>query len=80
MPNPSQAPWIYPHLATPRAPLLVTSGGGHWRPVQTCSFQDLASAPSLPREQHLVVATETETCMVSKGRYASYWNAVLFFL
>ena len=21
-------------------PLLVTSGGDHWRPVQTCSFGD----------------------------------------
>ena len=21
-------------------PLLVTSGGDHWRPVQTCSFED----------------------------------------
>ena len=23
-------------------PLLLTSGGHHWRPVQTCSFEDLS--------------------------------------
>ena len=41
----------YPSLgyATP----LVTSGGNHWRNVETCSFEDLP----LPPEQHLVVAT-----------------------
>ena len=45
-------------------PLLVTSGGDHWRPVQTCSFQGLPIP--LPSEQHLMVATETETRSVSK--------------
>ena len=41
------------------SPLLMTSGGDHWRPVQTCSFGD-------PPKQHLVVATENEANMVSK--------------
>ena len=39
--------------------MLVISGSDHWRPVQTCSF-------GTPLEQYLVVATETETCIVSK--------------
>ena len=41
-------------------PPPVTSGGDHWRPVQTCSFEDP------PLERHLVVATETEVRTVSK--------------
>ena len=28
-------------------PMLVTSGGHHWRPVQNCSFQDPPSLPIL---------------------------------
>ena len=36
----------------PLAPLLVTSGGYHWRHVQTCSL-DLTVQPPLPQEQHL---------------------------
>ena len=32
-------------------PLLVTSDGRHWRPVQTCSFQTLGPLnPSTPTE------------------------------
>ena len=31
---PSLSPWV-PYL------LLVTSGGDHWRLVQSCSFEDL---------------------------------------
>ena len=47
--------------------LLWTSGSYYWRPVQTCSLENLP--PPLHEYRHLVVATET--CMV-----ASYWNAV----
>ena len=47
-----------PNLGTAQA--YMTSGGDHWRPVQTCSFEDL------PLERYLVVASETETGMVSK--------------
>ena len=36
--------------------LLLTSGGHHWRPVQTCPFEDL---PLSCQYRHLVVATET---------------------
>ena len=54
-------------------PLLVTSDGDHWRPVQTSSFRDLSL---LPPELHLVVATETvSTCF--KRQYTFYWNAFL---
>ena len=54
-------------------PLLLTSGGQHWRHVQTCSLEDL------PHQYwHLVVATETRTVgWLTSGWYASYWNAVL---
>ena len=38
----------------------MTSGGDHWRPVQTCSFGDTP-------ERHLVVAIETEALTVSKA-------------
>ena len=34
-------------------PTVVTSGGNHWRPLQTCSF----GAP--PPERHLLVVTES---------------------
>ena len=37
----SWAPWTYPSPGP--HPQLVTSGGDHWRPVQTCSSQDLPS-------------------------------------
>ena len=51
--------------------LLLTSCGYHWRPVQTCSLEEL------PHQYwHLVVATETHT--LGKRAVPSYWNA--FFL
>ena len=51
-------------------PLLLTSRGHHWRPVQTCLIKEL-TPPLLIK---LVLATKTH--MVGK-RYVSYWNAVL---
>ena len=45
------------HQALIPSPLLVTSGGYHWRPVQTCSFDNTP-------DRHLVVATEA--CTVCK--------------
>ena len=51
-------------------PLIVTSGGDHWRSVQTCLFED-------PQEQHLAVASETEAHTVSKRLVRIYWNAFL---
>ena len=42
--------------------MLVTCDIDHWKPVQTCSF----GTPNFPREQHLVVATETEARAVSR--------------
>ena len=38
---PTTPPTIYP--------LLGTSSGDHWRPVQTCSFGDLPHTPPHPR-------------------------------
>ena len=40
-------------------PPLLTFGGHHWRPVQTCSLEDLF--PYLHQYWHLVVATKTHT-------------------
>ena len=40
------------HMSMP-APLLVTSGGEHWRPVQNCS-------PPSQQYQHLVMVNEAE--------------------
>ena len=54
---------------TSGTPMLMTSGGHHWRPVQICSIQD-------PLPQH-PVAVEAGAVSVS-GWYASYWNAFLF--
>ena len=43
----------------------MTSGGDHWRPVQTCSFEDLPLPPTHTHKQtqewHLVVATGSTT-------------------
>ena len=44
----------------PTPSLLLTSGGHHWRPVQTCSLEDL------PRNRYLQQVVATETCTVSK--------------
>ena len=49
----------------------MTSGGHHWRPVQTCSLQD--PPPHTHWCWHLV-AIEAHAVGAS-GRYASYWNA-----
>ena len=36
------------HVAYPSLPLLLTSGGHHWRSVQTCSLVHLPPPPSPP--------------------------------
>ena len=56
-------------------PPATASGGHHWRPVQTCSLEDLPPPPPLVlTTSSLVVATETHTV----GKRSSYWNAVLW--
>ena len=44
-------------------PLLVTSGGHHWRPFQTCSFWDPPPEIRPSDMRHLV----TEACMWQVG-------------
>ena len=62
--GPTPSPWI-PDMDLP--PQLLTSGGHHWRPVQTCSLED--SPPQLV----LTFGGGNRS-----GRYyASYWNASL---
>ena len=51
-PTPPYQKWDLPPT------LLLTSGGHHWRPVQTCPIEDLP--PPLP------VVVATETCTVGK--------------
>ena len=64
-----------PHSPTPT--LLLTSGGHHRRPVQTCS---LRTYPPAHWYWHLVVATEwvvrilLECCLVANSVY--FWNLI----
>ena len=52
----------YPSCIETWAPVLLTSGGHHWIPVQTCSHEDLT--PPYHQQWYLLVATET--CTVGK--------------
>ena len=58
----------------PPSPLLVTSGGHHWRPVQTCSL-DLTVQGASP------ITTDIwwppKHIQLANGQYASYWNVFL---
>ena len=48
-------------------PLLLTSGGRHWRHVQMCSLEDLTPRPShYPHCQYRHLMVATETCTVGK--------------
>ena len=50
------------HLSGYIHSLLVISGGHHWRPVQTCSLEDLPLfSPPMYWYWHLVVTNETHT-------------------
>ena len=70
-PLPGKVQVEYPSLdVRPGTPLLVTSGGDHWIPVQTCSFGD-------PRQWHLMVANVTEAHTLSKQVVCNHWNAFL---
>ena len=55
--------------------LRVTSGGDHRRPVQTCSFGD-SDPPFLSNIWWWQLKLKHKR--YPSGRYASYWNAVLF--
>ena len=43
----SNKSWDRSHGRIPKLPLLVMSGGDHWRPVQTCSCGDLPPPPGV---------------------------------
>ena len=68
--NPLPTPTWYP-LALAQPPVL--SGGHHWRPVQTCSFQD-------PHPPVLTSCGYCSTMIGANGWYGSYWNAFLLFI
>ena len=61
------------HLRTP--PLVVTSGGQHWRPVQTCTIED---------PQSDIWWWPLKNVQFASGRFASDWNAyslrIVFFI
>ena len=42
-------------------PLLLTSGGHHWRPVHTCSLKELPCPPPPHQYWHLMVDIKTRT-------------------
>ena len=52
--------------------LLVTSGGNHWRPVQTCSFENLLPPP----QQHLVECCLS--CYHCLFKYHNFTNRRIF--
>ena len=54
-----QVGYSLPWASDQGPPMVVTSCGDHWSPIQTYSFVD-------PPEQHLVVFTETEAHTISK--------------
>ena len=58
-----------PNIRLGNLPLLLTFGGHHWRPVQTCSLEDLPPTLVL-----------TSSGCHRNGRYASFWNAVLCYV
>ena len=53
----------------PLGPLLVTSGGHHWTPVQTCSLED----PPIGAD----IWWPPKHVRLASRRYTSYWNAFL---
>ena len=75
-PSPGHGTWIpYPPEMGPgfSTPLLPASGGHHWGPVQACSLGNLPHGTDSYwwPPKHIKLASR---------QYASYWNAVLFFL
>ena len=55
--------------------LLLTSGGHHWRPVQSCSLENLSRLPTVLTSS----GGRQNTFGLASGRYVSYWNAILYF-
>ena len=63
-PSPRHGTWI--------SYLLLTSGGHHWRPVQTCSLE------YLPPTSTDTYWQPPKHMQLASSQYASYWYAVLF--
>ena len=64
-------PWI-PDMGLPHSPLRLTSGGQHWRLVQTCSLEDLPSPTGTD-----IQWWPPKCVQLASGQYTCYWNAVL---
>ena len=76
MGTPSSTPILEigpPHTNHGTYPIL-TSGGHNWRPVQTCSLEDL-TPPSTDIQWQ-----PPKHVRLASGWYASYWNAFLLLL
>ena len=63
-------------------PLLVTDGGRHWKPVQTCSLEDLPPLMTSGGHYWRPVQLLSPSVLTSSGGnqsrwYAFYWNAFL---
>ena len=54
-------------------PLLLTSGGHHWGPVQTHSLEGLPLLVLTSSDGH-----QNTYSWQAGGTYTSYWNVVLF--
>ena len=57
------------------SPLLLSCGGDHWRPIQTCSLEDL---PLPPHSTDIHWWSQKHIPLASRC-FASYWNGVLYF-
>ena len=75
--GPSQPQLLPPdigHGLPGHSPLLVTSGGHHWRPVQTCSLEFTVRMPHCTD-----IWWSLKHVWLASRWYACYWNAFLFF-
>ena len=63
-------PMLYPYL-------LSTSGSHRWRPVETCSLEDLLPRLPTPPTGTNILWWPPKDVRLASGRYASNWDAVL---
>ena len=76
----------WPHCKTPPVqgptPLAVTSGGQDWKPVQTCSLEDLPHCTGCAHHHPQLVLISggylLKHIWLANMQYASYWKTSLF--
>ena len=67
-----------PHIRhrTPTDPLLVTSGGHHWRPVQTCSAQLVATEARMVGKRVVQNPTGMLSCICIMSEFLDLQNGL----